>query len=386
MDIPVYINDKKVCDIPNSYLIKLKRFCDKNGYRIKWKEENPGVEIMPVLNQKKKVIVHYGGSELEKEIVKGLMQLLRDEAVFTANNTNQSGYINLSIYVKNNHYSGTPVVRILYNFNNIKQYLKKHLDSFNLQHSFKRIEKAQANTLIVQLHLPALEMKHELKEMFQKKLSLSLASGLLDLFLEKREKDHAFPLEMLHLFHRNRSVHQSYFASENKSSSIKREKTIQDEPIHAEIYLDYTIYTSTEENENNTMIVTGDIFIKNIGTIDIKNPLICLKVDPVSNVTIGGQILPPEMAETMGVHSARGINGWKYVDENWFEKAKERGEYWITPISEYIIPAGERAKINDLQFLISRPKGQKMVGVKCYMYVAEQNKNIPSFNSIKIAF
>lgn len=382
MHIPVFLNENKVLEIPSSDLIKFKRFCELNGYQLKWKDSLHGIKIESALPQKMINInlSDHGQKKEEMYMKKELTRLLNGDVLFVSNQHHEKKTADLTLVLEGrvNPYTSTPTVTILYTVD-LKPHFKKHLDAFRIQNNFKRAADKNTSLLTVQLNIPkALE---DSDQSFYRRLAISLASGIMDYFLDKKNSSHAFPVEVLKMFTGNHQNNQVSIAPKESSRLPKRVPGTREQLI--DMYLDYTIYPSSEEE---MYIIKGDIVIKNSGNTDVNNPLVCLKVDPVDTISIGGQILPPDIAETMGVHTSKGISGWKFMYEDWFERAKERGEYWISPISDFTITSGEQLKISDVQFIVKKPSQQNMARIKSFLITSEQNQKFASQNSITISF
>ena len=69
--------------------------------------------------------------------------------------------------------------------------------------------------------------------------------------------------------------------------------------------------------------------------------MICIKITPIQSASLQGQIIPAKMVSSLGTKSMSGEKGWKYVYDDWRQRVKTNGEYWITPIQVFQIPPGE---------------------------------------------
>lgn len=154
--------------------------------------------------------------------------------------------------------------------------------------------------------------------------------------------------------------------------------------LEAEVYLDYTLMHS--ESENRPYLLIGTLLVKNTGTEHLYNPLVCLRVSPLSAIEMGGQVLPPNMVETLGVQSAAGIKGWKYVDDEWFEQARSRGEYWITPIRPMQIPPNMSESFQNFQISFLKQEARTTVTVEGMALFNDQQLQCIANNRIAISF
>lgn len=154
--------------------------------------------------------------------------------------------------------------------------------------------------------------------------------------------------------------------------------------LEAEVYLDYTLMHS--ESENRPYLLIGTLLVKNTGTEHLYNPLVCLRVSPLNAIEMGGQVLPPNMVETLGVQSAAGIKGWKYVDDEWFEQARSRGEYWITPIRPMQIPPNMSESFQNFQISFLKQEARTTVMVEGMVLFNDQQLQCIANNRIAISF
>lgn len=147
----------------------------------------------------------------------------------------------------------------------------------------------------------------------------------------------------------------------------------------AEAFLNYTLILS--DKEENGWIVSGELLIKNTGIQDLFNPYVCFKVKPPERITLGGQIVPPNVVDTIGVQNSDTIN-WKYVDEDWYKKGKSEGIYWIAPTTPFSIGANETG-VHRFQISIN-PEAEKNISIEAFVYFEEQKLQVQASNQISL--
>lgn len=153
--------------------------------------------------------------------------------------------------------------------------------------------------------------------------------------------------------------------------------------VRAEAYFDYHVIIHQPTGKGPKIF--GDLFIKNSGTVPLKNPCVCFRVTPVGSVQISGQILPPKAVRTQGIQTAGGAKGWKYMTDNWIEDADEKGEIWIQPIQEMIIHSGERIKVPNIQMKINNPiEYNQIIKVEAFIFFIENGLEIVAENKISL--
>jgi hypothetical protein len=150
----------------------------------------------------------------------------------------------------------------------------------------------------------------------------------------------------------------------------------------AEVFLDYHIFIEELEERNKIKLI-GNLHIKNIGTEILRNPVICLRSSPSESIKISGQILPPNVAETLGVMKNEETKGWKYMNEEWFEEM-ERGETWICPIQSKNINPRQTESLTNLQISVLQPEENSNIRVEAFVFFKEQDLEISSSNQISL--
>lgn len=153
--------------------------------------------------------------------------------------------------------------------------------------------------------------------------------------------------------------------------------------LEAEVFFDYTVLRS--DVENRPFLLIGNICVKNTGTEALYNPVVCLRADPADSIKMGGQILPPNLVETLGVQSSAGIKGWRYLEDDWFTQAKERGEYWMGPIHPVRIEPKATETFQNFQFSVVKPETGNTVTVEGYVFFQEQGLQFAANNRIALS-
>ncbi|UAC49117.1 hypothetical protein K6959_04260 [Bacillus aquiflavi] len=170
---------------------------------------------------------------------------------------------------------------------------------------------------------------------------------------------------------------------EKSAENTASRKLEQAKMLQAEVIFDYTVMPNSNFDH---FIIIGNLLIKNIGNTALKNPFICLRINPSDKVELGGQILPPEMTEILAVQGTGGAQGWQYVGEDWLTKAFETGEYWIRPINDVRIMPKETEALRQFQLSIDKLQEKGTITVEGFVYFQEQNLRFPASNRIVFSF
>lgn len=166
---------------------------------------------------------------------------------------------------------------------------------------------------------------------------------------------------------------------EQKSTSRKHIPKV----LQAETFFNYQILFQQEEQK---VIATGELFIRNVGNEKLSNPLICIKITPSDAVKFRGQIIPPEMVEGLSVQGKDLQKGWRYAYENWFEHGTEKGEYWVTPIQPITCLPNETVSLPNIQFLIPMTPNHATVKVESFVTFQEENVQTRALNQMTFRF
>ncbi|MDQ1003600.1 hypothetical protein QFZ28_004000 [Neobacillus niacini] len=149
-----------------------------------------------------------------------------------------------------------------------------------------------------------------------------------------------------------------------------------------EAFFDYQILF--DRNKNSKIIVFGNLIIKNTGNTVLQNPIICFQLSPKGNVNFTGQLVPPNIAETRGVVNSE--KGWKYMYDDWFQQAEEKGEIWICPIKSINILPGQKESFQNFQISLVKEENQQNLKVEGYVYFQEQGLQYKANNRITLSF
>ncbi|MFA4135008.1 MULTISPECIES: hypothetical protein [unclassified Brevibacillus] len=152
----------------------------------------------------------------------------------------------------------------------------------------------------------------------------------------------------------------------------------------AEVYFDYTLIHS--ESVEKPYLLIGTLQVKNTGNVELKNPIVCLRVSPVDSIKMGGQVLPPTLVETMAVQGTSGLKGWRYLEDDWFAQAMERGEYWIAPIQPVTIAPESTESFQNFQISFLKQEAGKGIVVEGVVLCNDQTVHFSANNRIAVSF
>ncbi|MCD7035225.1 hypothetical protein LRR81_13340 [Metabacillus sp. GX 13764] len=151
-----------------------------------------------------------------------------------------------------------------------------------------------------------------------------------------------------------------------------------------ELFLDYQ-FLFTRASADSPFYLIGKAIVKNTGNVPFQSPLLCLRLSPASKARLQGKILTPKQAAKLGAKERSSmLNGWKYIEDNPLEKAKETGEYWVQPLNAMQVPPGSQTSLDFQLYFTPLASGQAFT---CDAFFAAngQKVKISSNNRIVIS-
>ncbi|SDJ02009.1 hypothetical protein [Alteribacillus bidgolensis] len=406
MKIDVSFHDKHIGKVESASLVPFIQYCEAQGYILSWELENRRLNLQSGLNNQEITIINKKEEDTyQTELRKEIKSFLMETGVKIKEKTDDESLLGNNIFFKLTSISfidsiDSPFVKVGFSLNpkqkGLRTFIQHQFEAFHIEHEFNKDKsdtRARGPYLTLECEMP----KHYNKEdweLFRNKISLSLALGLSQYLcnnLDKKatsisnvflraffdENDHQETNEV----QSNKPQHT--FSQQQASTSPANQTLSAAKGSNAEVYFNYTVHAAKSKDQ---FMATGDLNITNTGNTDLLNPLICIKVQPIESINLGGQIIPPEMADTLGVQSSGGMRGWKFMGDDWFEKAQERGEYWIGPIEELLISPGETASLPHFQLTIETPEEKSMAIVRSVVYFQDKNISFTANNDIKFSF
>jgi hypothetical protein len=163
-------------------------------------------------------------------------------------------------------------------------------------------------------------------------------------------------------------------------STLNRQVDIKN--FNAEVFFDYQVILDWARNEK--ILLFGNLFIKNTGGAPLRNPVICFRLTPKGKINFSGQLVPPNVVETIGVLNSE--KGWKYMYDDWFQQAEQKGEIWICPINPLEIAPGQSESFQNFRINFVKDEDLKNVKVEGFVFFQEQGLEYRANNSISLSF
>ncbi|MCM3719154.1 hypothetical protein [Fictibacillus phosphorivorans] len=173
----------------------------------------------------------------------------------------------------------------------------------------------------------------------------------------------------------------------NRTSEPILEGAESDEELKANValkdkscmsYFDYSVIFPKEK----TGFVRGSFYLENTGTETLDNPFICFRFQPAESAALKGKIVSLIASPTK---EEMNQSQWMFMDNEWAEEAKERGELWICPLRETKLKTGDKLTLNDFQIPI-KSKIDNNIIIEAFVYFHKQNYRVKAVNHIAINF
>lgn len=386
MEVKIEYNKEITRTIPYHLLPLYQLYYEQIGLSTNWDPQNKILQLTPYLQDKKiyvlqieqndiltsileKTKTFFSGLNMKLIILHAHSPLPNDGEVMllvksktTTNGSNQFKII---------HYPTTPKKWAIGFF----QECKKSGFSAQIQESKK------------QMSFPTLELRCQIpsniEEAFEEKITLLFVSALLK-GLAKGKLLH--PKEYI----------ETIFSTSQQKISPKTPQTNLDKPLkesqenplptlplyRLEAIFDYQVIIPSEEDDQ--YLIIGNLYLKNSGNGILVNPHICLQVTPKEKVKLKGQIIPPNMVDTVGVQSNSfdSATGWRYKEDDWIQQAKEKGEYHIVPIQQMILPPGVTQIFQNFQISVPKCDSDETITVTASINCNDGKLKFPTNNRI----
>lgn len=138
-----------------------------------------------------------------------------------------------------------------------------------------------------------------------------------------------------------------------------------------------------EPTEEETLVI-GDFVIQNLGTEALQNLMICIRIHPKTAAELSGKIATYSLSHNDPKVLTESAAEWTFTYENWRERIKHDGEYWIRPIHRQKLLPNEEIRLANVHIRIKKIDGAPSTVIDGFVYCNELPNGISSLNSIII--
>ncbi|MCH1626252.1 hypothetical protein [Fredinandcohnia quinoae] len=165
--------------------------------------------------------------------------------------------------------------------------------------------------------------------------------------------------------------------------NVESIKIVKAEPVlRMQSLFNYSfINTQIEDDEESFISILGDFIIENLGTVPLHSPIICIRIVPINAGHLSGKIaINQSISGSQFEDSLQ--EEWQFVHENWKEKVKGKGEYWIKPVKQVTLNPSERIIFSNFELNLKRIVEQGSIIAEGFAYCSEIPNGIPALNKI----
>ncbi|MCH5586687.1 hypothetical protein MK805_17275 [Shimazuella sp. AN120528] len=412
MDWKIYYDDENKGQLPFHSLPVFQLFCEHIGFQMKWNQQEKILHLAPMLQGKKVYFMPMKQDDNHNFMLDTTKAFLSDTGIQVTvlqakSSLPDDGEIMVKLKFNTSDKSTTsrPKFTIFYSQGLIaKKWAEMFAEECQKHGIIARIKEEEKKSPI-----PVLELRSRLPEAqgmdrdLEEQISLILATVLLrgcaggntfsflpflsldsmKLLFPKEERSSLTPSAPEALQKKKPQPQHTEVPPQNKGNTTANPVPIP--PFRMEVCFDYQIVFPTSEEDD--YLVLGNMYLKNTGMGALPDPHICIQVPPSSHIQLKGQIIPPQMVDTAGVQSFSGDSavGWTYVDEDWRNKVKELGEYWVRSIQPLIIKPGETIPFSNFQLSVPRDSSGDIM-IEGFVHYKGLNLQYPAANKIALSF
>ncbi len=407
MEISVYLNNEEITRVPYHSLVSFQLFCEQHGFHTNWSSVENRLDLFSDLKQIPITLYLKANTPLNHDVIHSLEQFLSIDGLVKVINITErlktDPYIQIKVETFENFSNHNGFLLVEHSSaidERLRNLMRSELNHKKTPFQLKEITNFPLNTrrgLILKYHLPP----NPNLEIFKDQVSICISRAILR-YINRQQKSFLsyLPKNMLKNWLVNMtqtpisSLEQKKLPQlqedeeetrKEKDSIVSKNPTEIKSVLHAEVFFDYIILFPQLENELQDYLIEGNLYIKNTGNQTLINPVMCIKITPVQSASLQGQIIPPKMVSSLGTKSMSGDKGWKYVYDDWRQRVKNNGEYWISPIHDLQIPPGETTMFN-FKLNFEQPKDGKSINAQGFVYFQKEKKQFSSNNQISFSF
>lgn len=157
-----------------------------------------------------------------------------------------------------------------------------------------------------------------------------------------------------------------------------RQNTLETFPRIQAHFAYSTLLPNTEEDD---ITIIGDFIIKNTGTAPLHDIIVCVKLTPIDAGTLSGKIGTKKSHNFVDTEI-----DWVFLHENWKEKIKDNGEYWIKYADIDPLEPNETIIFPQFDITLMKNEESQSVVVDGFVYSKELPKGSFSLNKIIVNY
>ncbi|CAG9622815.1 hypothetical protein [Sutcliffiella rhizosphaerae] len=171
-----------------------------------------------------------------------------------------------------------------------------------------------------------------------------------------------------------------------EEGKLERTVKITPPPINKDCFYSYFTYTIILPNENDndsSLSIVGDYYIQNQSDEDVNDLIVCLKISPSNAAHLSGKISAPQLVDKI---EEKGAIDWFYALDNWKDKIRNDGEYWIRPSNNPHLLSGSSLVLKGFEIIVSKNTSFSTCKVDAYVYSSNRELPVGVKNRINLHF
>ncbi|WP_096189363.1 hypothetical protein [Evansella halocellulosilytica] len=174
-------------------------------------------------------------------------------------------------------------------------------------------------------------------------------------------------------------IASEYNDGDKASANVKNDFAMKAYFSHS-VFLPNTSDPSGDLQDPNIHVI-GHFTIENTGTKPLNNPFICFRIKPAQQVLLSGKIRFREQPQNKAFAP---MEEWAYIQEDFRDWIKTKGEHWLRPLHFQQIQPGEKKSFSNFDFTLEPSEGVSQYLVEGFVFSKEIQQGVPSSNSISI--
>ncbi|MCD5325535.1 MULTISPECIES: hypothetical protein [Pontibacillus] len=147
-------------------------------------------------------------------------------------------------------------------------------------------------------------------------------------------------------------------------------------------YFSHTVRIPQKDDESHIHII-GSFSIQNKGSLPLRSPHICLKLNTTDSSSFTGRISPVEMVDQG--YSPVPMQTWNYLNEDAQRLVDEKGEYWLAPLNVNELSGGTSLSFANFQVKVDRTEHKGPFKIEGFVYGKEIKEGLPALNKINLS-
>ncbi|ABO66920.1 hypothetical protein [Geobacillus thermodenitrificans] len=150
--------------------------------------------------------------------------------------------------------------------------------------------------------------------------------------------------------------------------------------IQAICYFTYSLLLPN--TKGNKATVAANFVIRNMGSIPLDNPFICLRVTPKERIALSAK-LGDEIQYDQRINPLV-MEPWNYMSEQAEQMVEEKGEFWLKPVRVSRIEPGQTLSFSNFQFHLEMGEERMTYKMEGFFFCRQFQEGVRALNHIII--